>query len=111
MKTAIKLMMIAQDSAAIGARLNRRVRPVATNTSKRLTAKQKRMQRVIRFLGNYMGTYEHQQAECLNYTDKILIDDVLYALGIAFEPQHHKYASGYEVWKDRLREHLADGQA
>lgn len=64
------------------------------------------MQRAIRFLADYMATYE-AQAECLNYTDKTLIDDVLYALGVAFEPDAHKWASGFDVWKEKLREHLA----
>lgn len=91
-----------------GAPLDRVVRPDAPRPRKRLTAKQKRMQRAIRFLRDYMDTYE-AQSECLNYTDKMLIDDVLYALGVAFEPQLHKYANGYEAWKNKLREHLALG--
>jgi hypothetical protein len=64
------------------------------------------MQKAIRFLADYMSTYE-AQAGSLNYTDKTLIDDVLYSLGVAFEPEAHKYASGYDVWKEKLREHLA----
>ena len=78
---------------------------------KRLTAKQKRMQRAIRYLADYLGTYE-KQAGCLDYTDKTLIDDVLYGLGVALDPVAHKWASGYGVWKDKLREHLgADKRA
>lgn len=100
----------ADQKPAVGAPVERRVRPAAPKTGKRLTAKQKRMQRAIRFLREYMDTYE-AQAECLNYTDKTLIDDVLYALGVAFDPQQHKYASGYDVWKDKLREHLSAEQA
>ena len=96
---------------ASGSPLERQVRPAAPKVVKRLNAKQKRMQRAIRFLADYMATYE-QQTECLNYTDKTLIDDVLYALGVAFEPQQHKYASGFDVWKDALRAHMAaDEQA
>ena len=95
--------------AAVGAPFERSVRPAAPKPGKRLTAKQKRMQRAIRYLRDYMDAYE-AQAWCLNYNDKTLIDDVLYALGVAFEPQQHKYASGYEVWKDKLREHLSADQ-
>jgi hypothetical protein len=91
---------------AVGAPVEASVRPFAPRPSKRLTAKQKRMRRALRFLRDYMATYE-AQSECLNYTDKTLIDDVLYALGVALEPQQHKYSSGYDVWKDKLREHLA----
>ena len=95
-----------QSDQPAGVGVERGVRPAAHKAGKRLTAKQKRMQRAIRFLRDYMATYEDQQC-CLDYTDKTLIDDVLYALGVAFEPQQHKYASGYDVWKDKLREHLA----
>lgn len=86
--------------------VERMVRHAAPKPGKRLTAKQKRMQRAIRLLSDYIATYE-AQAECLNYTDKTLIDDVLYALGVALEPDAHKWASGFDVWKDKLREHLA----
>ena len=92
---------------AVAGQVERRVRPAAPKPGKRLTAKQKRMQRAIRFLADYLGTYE-AQPESLNYTDKTLIDDVLYALGVALEPAQYKYASGYDVWKEKLREHLAD---
>lgn len=73
--------------------------------TQKLTKKQKRMQRAIRFLSQYMRSYE-QQPGCLDYTDKILIDDVLYGLGVALDPVAHNWASGYEVWKNKLREHL-----
>ena len=99
--------MTNEITQAVGAPLERRVRPAAPRPGKRLTTKQKRMQRAIRFLADYMATYE-QQVGCLNYSDKILIDDVLYGLGVAFEPQKHEYARGFDVWKDKLREHLAD---
>lgn len=86
--------------------VERVVRHAAPKPGKRLTAKQKRMQRAIRDLADYMATYE-SQTECLNYTDKTLIDDVLYALGVAFEPKAHKWADGFNVWKEKLREHLS----
>lgn len=73
--------------------------------TQKLTKNQKRMQRAIRFLSQYMRSYE-QQPGCLDYTDKILIDDVLYGLGVALDPVAHNWASGYEVWKNKLREHL-----
>ena len=79
---------------------------MSTPTPNRLTAKQKRMQQAIRYLRDYMNTYE-SQSECLNYTDKTLIDDVLYALGVAIAPERHKFAGGYDVWKEKLRGHLA----
>ena len=90
----------------VAGQVERSIRPAAPKPGKRLTAKQKRMQRAIRFLAEYMGTYEAQTG-CLNYTDKTLIDDVLYGLGVALEPAQYEYANGYDAWKDKLREHLA----
>lgn len=75
--------------------------------SVKLTPAQERMQKAIRFMANYMGTYE-QQSGCLDYTDKTLIDDVLYGLGYALGGAKHQWASGYEVWKSKLREHLKE---
>ncbi|MFK5282236.1 hypothetical protein ACI3PL_22010, partial [Lacticaseibacillus paracasei] len=60
-------MKMEQSNQAVGAPLERHVRPAAPKPGKRLTAKQKRMQKAIRFLADYMGTYE-AQAESLNYT-------------------------------------------
>lgn len=74
---------------------------------KKLTAKQKRMQKAIRFMANYMSTYEQQPCS-LDYTDKTFIDDVLYGLGFALGGEEHKYARGYDVWKEKLREHLGE---
>jgi hypothetical protein len=91
---------------AVGAPLERHVRPAAPTPGNRLTAKQKRMRRAIVYLRDYMETYG-AQAGCLNYTDKTLIDDVMYALGVALEPAQYKYARGYDAWKEKLREHLA----
>ena len=70
-----------------------------------LTAHQKRMQKAIRFLANYMSTYEAQHG-WLDYPDETLIDDVLYGLGVALSAKDHKYASGFDVWKEKLRRHL-----
>jgi hypothetical protein len=81
----------------------------ASVAPKKLTKKQKRMQRAIHFLRDYMNTYE-AQACCLDYTDKTLIDDVLYALGVAFEPEAHKFSGGFDVWKVKLCQHLAEGK-
>ena len=83
--------------------------PAAKNRT-RLTAKQKRMKRAIRYLADYFGSYE-KQLGCLDYTDKTLIDDVLYGLGVALDPMAHMWAGGYEVWKNKLREHLAADKA
>lgn len=71
----------------------------------KMTARQKRMQKAIRFLANYMSTYEAQHG-CLDYRVETLIDDVLYGLGVGIGGKDHQYASGFDVWKEKLRKHL-----
>lgn len=56
-------------------------------------------------LQDYMNTYD-QQVEYDKYTDGIFINDVLYGLGIALEPELYRNNSGYEAFKKKLREHL-----
>jgi hypothetical protein len=70
----------------------------------KLTAQQKQRQASIRSLVSYVSRYE-TQSECLNYSDETFIDDFLYGLGVAFDGKH-SFAQGYEVWKQKLREHL-----
>ncbi|MCU0769422.1 MAG: hypothetical protein MUD07_08635 [Burkholderiaceae bacterium] len=93
------------NTAAGASPVDCRVRPAAPKPGKRLTAKQKRMRAAILYLRNYMDTYETQHG-CLDYRDETLIDDVLYALGCAFDDKAHRYANGYEVWKKKLLAHL-----
>lgn len=92
-----------QNQTAEGGPLQRRVMP--TSEASKLTARQKRMQHAIRYMANYMSTYEKQPG-CLDYRDETLIDDVLYGLGYALGGKEHQYASGFDVWKDKLRKHL-----
>lgn len=73
---------------------------------RRLTEKQKRVKAAIEFLKNYYLRYDSQFGY-LDYSDKTLIDDALYGLGVALEPGKYKFADGYEEFKKVLREHLA----
>lgn len=70
-----------------------------------LNARQKRMRKAIAYMKGYMAEY-HKQAACLDYSDATFIDDVLYGLGLALHGTSCSYASGYEAWKEKLREHL-----
>lgn len=72
----------------------------------RLNKQQKRMKAMVQNLQKYVVTY-HKQAGYLEYTDTIFIDDMLYGIGIALEPDLHSFANGYEIWKAKLREHIA----
>jgi len=91
---------------AVGAQVERGVRPVAE--TRKLTARQKRMQKAIAWMRVYMAEYDKQPC-CLDYTDKTFMDDVLYGLGVALHGTSCTYAQGYEAWKDKLREHLGPG--
>lgn len=73
--------------------------------SAKLTTRQKRMQKAISYMQGYMASYSKQTA-CLDYGDATFIDDVLYGLGAALHGTSCSYASGYEAWKEKLREHL-----
>ena len=75
------------------------------STNKELTQKQKRMKAAMESMANYMATYE-EQIGSIDYSDETFIDDVLYGLGVALEPDKHRYANGFDTWKEQLRKHL-----
>lgn len=66
---------------------------------------QKRMELMVKYLQRYLETYD-AQVGYKNYTDQTFIDDVLYGLGVALNPEKHQYSDGYERWKNELLEFL-----
>ena len=68
---------------------------------------QKRMKLRVQFLQQYLATYDDQYGY-ENYTDAILINDILYGLGVAINAKEHQYVDGYEVWKGKLRYFLSN---
>lgn len=58
-------------------------------------------------LAEYWATYNDQHGVDL-YTQGIIIDDALYGLGIAIDPDQFSEADGYARFKDVLREHLKE---
>jgi len=70
-----------------------------------MTAETKRMRRIVADFQKYVATYT-DQPYYETYTDKTLIHDMLYGLGIALDPEDHQFAQGYEVFKAKVREHL-----
>lgn len=66
---------------------------------------QKRMKLMVQYLKEYIETYD-KQYHYENYSDTILIDDILYGLGVALDPKAHQYADGYETWKNKLIQYL-----
>lgn len=56
-------------------------------------------------LTDYWATYNNQSGVD-DYTLSIFIDDALYGLGIALNPELFNYGNGYEKFKEVLRKHL-----
>lgn len=63
------------------------------------------MRYAVAFLQQYMATYDGQSGYD-TYSDRVLIDDVLYGLGVALEADQYQFATGFDKFKQRLREHL-----
>lgn len=72
----------------------------------KLRPEQKRMQNVVRTLRKYMNTYP-KQSGYMDYTDYTFIEDMLYGMGVALDPEKYAFAIGFDAFKARLREHLA----
>lgn len=66
---------------------------------------QKRMRLMVDYMVGYMGTYDLQSGY-ENYRDETFIDDILYGLGVALNPEQHQFADGFRRWKDTLAEYL-----
>ena len=70
-----------------------------------MTKKQKRVERVVKRLQEYMNTY-NEQVGYLDYSDETIIKDVLYGLGIALRPKHNAWATGFRKFKEELKKYL-----
>lgn len=65
----------------------------------------KRMEAAVASLRSYMSSYNNQ-AHYEDYTDQTFIDDVLYGLGVALDPEAHRFATGFDRFKAQLVKHL-----
>jgi hypothetical protein len=74
---------------------------------KKLTPRQRRIQKAITYLRDYMVSYDKQYG-CLDYSDETFIDDVLYGLGEALDKDKYEFAGGFAMFKKRLRLHLLE---
>jgi hypothetical protein len=72
-----------------------------------MTKQQRRIRKAVAYLQNYMKTYAEMPNYDIRTPDKVLIDDVLYGLGVALDPKKYEFAPGYDAFKDVLRKHLA----
>ena len=64
------------------------------------------MKKAVEFLQHYMATYDQQQGY-ENYSVETFVNDVLYGLGEAIDPEGHQYAQGFRVFKEKLKAYLS----
>jgi hypothetical protein len=64
-----------------------------------------RMIRAVESLRSYMSSYD-SQAHYAEYSAATFVDDVLYGLGVALDPDEHRYAPGFALFKSKLLRHL-----
>ena len=69
---------------------------------------QKWVEKIIKDFQKYVASYS-EQFLYKTYSDKIIIDDMLYGLGLAFDKEKHQYGDGYTKWKKALLGHLNSG--
>lgn len=67
------------------------------------------MVNAVESLKDYWETYD-QQAWYESYKVETLIDDALYALGIAIDEKQFRFVDGFERFKEILRKHLEPEQ-
>jgi hypothetical protein len=67
----------------------------------------KRMALMVKYLTRFMETYD-KQYNYEGYTDRTFIDDVLYGLGVALNPEKHQFADGFDTWKETLAQFLKE---
>jgi hypothetical protein len=66
---------------------------------------QKRMKLMVEYMKRYISTYDKQYGyEC--YSDQTFTYDILYGLGIALNPKEHRFADGFDTFKNKLIENL-----
>lgn len=78
----------------------------ATIKEQEAVRRRQRVQEAIKYLQHYMNTYDSQMGY-LEYTDEIIINDVLYGLGVALDRDQYQFADGFKKFKEVLRKHLA----
>ena len=67
------------------------------------------IEKATEYLHNYWRTYS-DQLKYTEYHDDTFIEDALYAIGVAISDKH-RFADGYRVFKDFLREFLTEKAA
>jgi hypothetical protein len=71
--------------------------------TKRLTKDQTHIKDMVKFLQTYINSYDKQQG-FLNYSESTVIKDILYGLGLAVDYRKYSCVSGFEAFKQFLKE-------
>ena len=69
-----------------------------------MTKEEKRMEEMVKQFQIYVATYSNQLLY-KTYSDETFLDDMLYGIGLTFGKEH-EFASGYEIWKEKLKNFL-----
>ena len=70
-----------------------------------MTKRQAKVKSAIEYLKKYISTYESQPGY-LDYPNDIIINDMLYGIGVAIGKQKYKYANGFKSFKKYLLKDL-----
>lgn len=60
----------------------------------------------IKSLQHYIDTYKLQT--CCGGNGNVFVDDILYGLGVAIDPNKYSFVSGYSAFKELLVEKLVN---
>jgi len=69
-----------------------------------MNKKRKRVKQIVDDLKEYINTYEKQHGY-LDYSDEIIINDMLYGIGLAIDKKY-KWHDGFEKFKKHLDENF-----
>ena len=72
--------------------------------------KRKRVRNAVEYLKDYIGTYDELQPGYEDFSDETIINDLLYGLGVALQPDEYRFAGGFDKFKEVLRKHLGTQQ-
>ena len=72
-----------------------------------LNEKQQRMALMVETMRDYWDSYTDQHGY-LAYSDQTFTEDALYVIGIALNPEEHKFAGGYRKFQKKLLEMLLE---
>jgi hypothetical protein len=73
------------------------------------TQKQKRMIAIVRRYKKYVGTYD-TQTRYIDYSDETFLADMLYGIGISFNPKVYMFSNGFLLFKEKIKAYFETGK-